>query len=136
MTGAVHIAKGKGSKARTVFIGKNTRLAVRRYLRIRNHGPMWTTKGGERLSYSGLRGMLRRRSDVAGIDFPTPHAFRRAFAVNMLCAGCDLETLRRLMGHADLQVLRRYLDLLDSDLRRAHAIASPADQLRNLNPRR
>jgi integrase/recombinase XerD len=135
-SGAVQIAKGKGSKARTVFIGKTTRRAVRRYIRIRNRGPLWTTQDGYRLTYSGLRGMLRRRAESAGVAFPTPHAFRRAFALNMLRAGTDLETLRRLMGHADLQVLRRYLDLLDSDLQRAHAIASPADQLRNSNKRR
>ena len=73
---------------------------------------------------------------MADIDTPTAHDFRRAFAVNMLRAGTDLETLRRLMGHADLQVLQRYLDLLDSDLQRAHAQASPADQLKNLNRRR
>ena len=47
-----------------------------------------------------------------------------------------LPALRRLMGHANLQTIQRYLDLLDSDLQRAHAIASPADQLRNLNKRR
>ena len=80
--------------------------------------------------------MLRRRANLAGIETPTPHEFRRGSAVNMLRAGTDLETLRRFMGHADLQVLRRYLDLLDSDLQRAHVDASPADQLRNLTRRR
>ncbi len=120
-TGGALIRNGKGGKSRAVFIGKTSRRAVRRYLQARVDGPFWSTTSGDRLSYSGLRGMLRRRSTAAGIDFPTPHAFRRAFAVNMLRAGVDLETLRRLMGHSDLQVLRRYLDLLDSDLQRVRS---------------
>jgi integrase/recombinase XerD len=109
-SGAVHIAKGKGNKSRTVFVGKTARRAIRRHLRTRIDGTLWSTTDGLRLNYSGLRGMLR--------------------------AGTDLETLRCLVGHADLQVSRRYLDLLDDDLQRAHAIASPADQLRNPNRRR
>ena len=135
-TGSVYIANGKGGKSRTTFIGRTTRRAVRRYLRTRANGPLWVKQNNERLTYWGLRQVMRRLADLAEIETPSLHDFRRAFAVNMLRAGCDLETLRRLMGHADLQVLRRYLDLLDSDLQRAHAIASPADQLRNLNRRR
>lgn len=131
-TGAVQIEKGKGGKPRAVFIGKTTKRAMRQYLRTRKTGPLWVKRNGERLTYSGLCSILRRRAAMAGVDVPRPHAFRRAFAVNMLRAGVDLETLRRLMGHADYQVIRRYLDLLNSDLQRAHAIASPADSLKNL----
>jgi site-specific recombinase XerD len=32
----------------------------------------------------------------------------------------DVVTLQRLMGHADLSVIDRYLALLDEDLQRAH----------------
>jgi len=33
------------------------------------------------------------------------------------------------MGHADLQVLRRYLKLVNSDLKNAHSKASPVSTL-------
>jgi integrase/recombinase XerD len=134
--GSIYIAKGKGNKSRTVFIGKASRRALRRYLRTRHTGPIWVKQNGERLSYWGLRQILRRRANQAGIESPSTHAFRRAFCVSMLRAGVDFESLRRLMGHADYQVLKRYLDLLDEDLQRVHAKASPADQLRNLSKRR
>lgn len=129
ITGAAFIRKGKGGKPRSVYLGKDARRALRRYLRTRKTGALWTKQNGERLSYSGLRKILLKRSKLAGVDLPTLHAFRRAFAVNMLRAGVDFETLRRLMGHADYTVLKRYLNLLDEDLRRAHAHASPADRL-------
>lgn len=129
-TGAAYIRKGKGGKSRTVFVGKTARRALRRYLRTRTAGPLWTKQNGERLTYWGLRQMLRRRATLAGMDAPGPHDFRRAFCLNSLRAGMDLETLRRLMGHADYQVIRRYLALLDEDLQAVHARTSPADRLR------
>ena len=135
-TGAVRILNGKGGKSRAVFIGKTARRALRRYLRTRKDGALWVIHDGGRLSYGGLRSILKRHAAAAGVAIPSPHAFRRAFAVNMLRAGVDLESLRRLMGHSDYQVLKRYLALLDDDLQRVHAQASPADQLRNLKERR
>jgi integrase/recombinase XerD len=48
----------------------------------------------------------------------------------MLRSGVDVYTLARLMGHADIQTLRRYLKLVNEDLQQAHAKASPADFLK------
>jgi len=49
----------------------------------------------------------------------------------MLRNGCDLITLSRLMGHADLQVLKRYLAQTEEDLWIAYQKASPAEMLLN-----
>ena len=58
---------------------------------------------------------------------PSLHSFRRAFAINMLRAGVDIYSLQLLMGHADLQVLRRYLAQTNDDLLKAHRKGSPVD---------
>ncbi len=39
----------------------------------------------------------------------------------------DLRRLQELMGHADLQMLIRYTELVTDDLRSAHLQASPVD---------
>jgi site-specific recombinase XerD len=41
--------------------------------------------------------------------------------------GVDIYSLQSLMGHADLQVLRRYLKQTQDDLKSAHALGSPVD---------
>ncbi len=128
-TGAAYIREGKGNKARTVFIGKTARRALRQHIHTRSTGPLWAKQNGERLTYWGLRQMLRRRANQAGIEVPGCHDFRRAFCVNSLRAGMDMETLRRLMGHADYSTIMRYLALIDDDLQLAHAKTSPADRL-------
>lgn len=129
-TGAVMIRYGKGGKTRMVFIGRTTRRAVRAYLRLR-HDPspaLFVSKDEERLTYDGLRLLLERRAKRAKLsNKPKLHGFRRAFALNMLRSGVDIFVLQRLMGHADLQVLRRYLAQNDEDNQLAHMRGSPVD---------
>ena len=129
--GAILIRQGKGGKPRMVFFGKKTRRAVRAYLIARRDTcpALWITDEGERLCYWGLRSMLKRRSDLAGLEAPKLHAFRRSFAINCLRAGVDVFTLQKLMGHAGLDVLRRYLAQSDQDTAEAHRLASPVDGL-------
>ncbi len=126
------IRQGKGRKPRTVFIGRRTRRALRAYLRLRHDHcrALWATVHRERLTYDGLRAVFTRRARLAGLaSIPSPHDFRRQFALSMLRNGADIFSLQKLMGHAGLQMLRRYLAQTDQDTRAAHALASPADKL-------
>jgi len=131
--GTVLIRHGKGNKGRSVFLGARSRRELARYLRLRNPGsdadPLWAGVNGGRLNRHGLTSMLRRRAKKAGVDAPSPHDFRRTFAITSLRNGCDLHSLRRLMGHAGLDVLKRYLDLVEADLRAAHERSGPVDSL-------
>jgi site-specific recombinase XerD len=58
------------------------------------------------------------------------HSFRRAFAINTLRAEMDVFSLQMLRGHADLQVLRRYLAQTTEDIVQACRIGSPVDNAR------
>ena len=127
-TGAVIIRRGKGGKWRTVFLGAKTRRDVIRYLRHRtDDGPLWVTVRGRRLGYSGLRQIVRRRAEKAGVSIPSLHSFRRAFALLCLRSGADVYSLQKLMGHTDLSVLRRYLRQTEDDLQKAHQEHGPVD---------
>lgn len=133
ITGSVQILHGKGDKARTVFIGRETLREVRRYLlrskATTTDAPLFSTDTGERIAYNGLVSVVRDLARKAGVPRPGLHDFRRAFALNMLRNGCDLITLARLMGHTDLTVLRRYLAQTEEDLREAHSKGSPVSSI-------
>ena len=58
---------------------------------------------------------------------PKLHGFCRSFALSMLRSGVDIFVLQRLMGHADLQVLRRYLAQNDEDNQLPHLRGCPVD---------
>jgi integrase/recombinase XerD len=131
--GAVSIHQGKGRKGRVTFLGAKARKALLAYLRHRLQAgpaaPLWVTVEGGRLTYAGLRQMVRRRAEAAGVKAPSLHSFRRAFALASLRAGMDIVSLQRLLGHADLSVIRRYLAQTEDDLAEAHRKASPVDRL-------
>ena len=129
-TGAVMIRQGKGRKPRMVFLGRKTIRAIRAYFRFRRdtNPALWVSVHGDRMTYTALRTVLRRHAELAGLDeIPTPHGFRRAFALIMLRNGVDVFALQKLMGHSDLQVLRRYLAQTDQDVQIAHMRGNPVD---------
>ena len=129
-TGSVMIKQGKGRKPRLVFLGRKSIRAIRSYLRSRhdNNPALWVSIHGDRMTYPALRCLLRRRAMLVGLKrVPTPHDFRRAFALVMLRNGVDIFALQKLMGHSDLQVLRRYLAQTNEDVHTAHMRGSPVD---------
>jgi site-specific recombinase XerD len=130
--GEVLIRQGKGKKSRTVYIGKHSRCALRKYLKHRkdNCPALWVTQpsfGSERIEYDGLRGIISRRAVDAFVEKPTLHDFRRAFALSMLRSGTDVFTLAKLMGHEGITVLQRYLKQTNQDTEAAHHRAGPVD---------
>jgi integrase/recombinase XerD len=130
--GSVLLRETKNGEYRTVFVGKKTRKAIRAYLRFRNDSfddksPLWSKITGECLTYFGLNEIMRRRSKQAGIKKVKLHSFRRAFVTNAVRSGMDIESLRKLVGHKDYQVIQRYLKLNTDDIRLAHYRASPVD---------
>ena len=131
ISGEITIRQGKGGKNRAVFLGKTSRKALRKYLQIRKaeNEMLWVSAIGEPLTYWGLRQIIRRRAKTAIVPVPGLHDFRRAFAINMLRAGVDVFSLQKLMGHADLQVLRRYLAQTTEDIAQAHRMGSPVDNV-------
>ncbi len=130
VTGEALIRQGKGRKPRTIFLGQKTRKVLRAYLKHRGdtNKALWVTDDKDRLTYWGLNEIIKRRSKTAKVDKPCLHDFRRAFAINFLRNGGDIYSLQKLMGHSDLQVLRRYLAQTNEDLRIVHHRASPVDQ--------
>jgi integrase/recombinase XerD len=118
--GDILIRQGKGSKPRIVYIGKQSRKALRRYLKHRkdNNSALWVSHPRfdlERIKYDGLRAIIRRRSLDADVVAPSLHDFRRAFALSMLRNGTDIFTLAKLMGHEGISVLQRYLKQTNLD---------------------
>ena len=133
-SGAVYVRDGKGSKDRIVFVGAKTSKAITKYrmgLRLpAADGPLWLNEEGTRLTADGLRRLLGRMGKAAGVAHCHPHTFRRTFALWSLRAGMDVYRLARLMGHADITVLRQYLDLVTDDVQAAHEAAAIVDRLR------
>lgn len=131
--GTVILRTTKNGHTRVTFVGAQSRKRLLAYLRTRrdadSNAPLWVTDEGKRLTYAGLRQILRRRAAQAGIEEPSAHAFRRAFCLGLLRGGADVFAVQRLAGHADLATTRRYVRQVEADLQAAHSKASVVDKL-------
>jgi integrase/recombinase XerD len=129
---------GKGSKERVVFFGRRTAKALWRYLVLQ----LASSKPDDTLFSVGnpddfrsmsrcvLRTLLKRIGERAGVPNVYPHRFRHTFAINYLRNGGDLFTLQELLGHSNLEMVRRYARIAQIDCANAHQQASPVDNWR------
>jgi site-specific recombinase XerD len=135
MTGLARVKRGKGGKARSVVIGAISRRALLAYRRtlgnVADNAPLIQARNGARLRGTGLLSLFKRLSNKTGLDL-TPHALRRTFTILSLRAGMDVLHLQALLGHASLDMVQHYAQMVDDDLLQAHAAHSPIDNLSQL----
>lgn len=139
-TGSVTITQGKGQKGRVVYLGAQSRRVMARYLLTladaRPDAPLWTSLNtGERLTAWGITIALRRLGERSGVHV-TPHMVRRTMAIWSLRAGMDVARLAAILGHSDLDTVRRYLAIDRQDLAEAHKEHGAVDALMSKGGRR
>ncbi len=125
---------GKGSKERVVRVGKVAQKALWRYLMYRpDNGcdQVWLSEEKRPLSSGGIQCLVRRLKERAGIkSHGSVHRFRHTFALNFLRVDKNVFNLQYLLGHSELEMVRRYTATLGmEDALKAHESASPADLL-------
>jgi len=125
---------GKGSKERVVPFGEATRQALMVYLTKRGKLPgqqaVFVTCYGDPLNRHEAHRILSeagRRAGLSGVRC-SPHTFRHTCAVFYLRNGGDAFTLQKLLGHASLEMTRRYCELFQTDTVAKHRQCSPGDR--------
>ena len=132
--GALVVKIGKGDKGRIVYLGDAARRRLWRYLASRpgaaKHDPLFAVREGGHMQPGALRWLMVRIGERSGVAGATLHRFRHTFACNFLRNGGNLFALQELLGHASLEMVRRYARLAESDLQEAQRRASVADRWR------
>jgi len=66
----------------------------------------------------------------AGVPNCHPHRFRHTYALYRFREGMDPATVQKTLGHSDLTMTRRYMDVVDADVAEAKRLHSPLDRLK------
>jgi site-specific recombinase XerD len=131
--GAIKVI-GKAGKERRVSVGSITLQAIERYLRRRTDKKsiwLFLATGSTPLTTNGLRMMLVRRFESAGIPYHGAHGFRRAFAMAFLEAGGHESDLKELAGWSSYSMLSRYTQATAGERAvKAAKKFSPGDRLK------
>ncbi len=105
---------GKGSKERLVPFGRPARLALERWLAVRDElrprlSALFLNRRGGRLSDRSVRTLLGRQLlRLAEARQASPHTLRHSFATHLLRRGADLRAIQALLGHSSLSTTQRY----------------------------
>jgi integrase/recombinase XerD len=114
--------KGKGQKDRVVPMSFELRRILYRWTTKHTFDLVFPTARGTK---QGQRNALRdfqlmgRALGISGVRFSF-HTMRHTFAVNYIRNGGDVFRLQRVLGHATLEMTRRYVNLQTEDLKAVH----------------
>jgi len=123
---------GKGSKRRSVPVGRAALKALRAWLELRSElaradePALLVGARGARISADQVRARLKRRAQRAGL--PThvhPHMLRHSFATHVLQSSGDLRAVQELLGHANITTTQVYTKLDFGHLSKVYDAAHP-----------
>ncbi len=130
---------GKGSKRRSVPVGRMALQSLRQWLALRGDWvrpasgaasslvqPLFINQRGTRLTPQHIRVRLKQRSLQAGLATPVhPHMLRHSFASHVLQSSGDLRAVQELLGHANITTTQVYTRLDFQHLARVYDAAHP-----------
>ena len=111
---SIFIRQGKGSKDRIVPMSTTLAHTLTRYVeerkRLKKTCPEFFTSLHRNMGYTehGIKRLVLEMRAASGIRF-TIHQLRHTFATLMLEGGCDIYSLSKMMGHADIKTTTIYL---------------------------
>jgi site-specific recombinase XerD len=144
---ALHVPLGKLYTERLVPVDENGRQIIARILELRagvicpsspakSGGLLLPRSAGFASSYQTLCKCLRRAAERAACSTRvTPHRLRHTFATEMLRLGVSLPALMQLLGHKDISMTLRYLQVTQDDLQREFHLACQSIAQRHLIPK-
>ena len=131
---------GKGSKERTVPIGRFVQMTLWHYMdRIRPKPAdpkcdnLFLSREGKPITVNTMKLVFSRLAKKSGVDRLHAHLCRHTFAINYLLNGGDIFSLKEILGHTTLDMVNHYLHFTTSQITAQHHKYSPMDRLHEEN---
>lgn len=118
----ITVREGKGAKQRIVCINELACKHLVEYLTTRdvNGEYLFYNKWKEAMAPGGVRHILNKLGDRAGVSNVHPHRFRRTFATGLANRGMEIQEIGKLLGHANLNTTLEYIYTSDEKIRASY----------------
>lgn len=92
---------------------------------------LFLTYDGHQINDSTIRISLRDYGRKARITNKrvSPHTFRHTGALFYIMNGGDPFSLQKILGHSHMNMVRKYIQMADTDVRRQHNMFSPLNSI-------
>lgn len=116
------VVHGKGNKERTVYLDEVAGMLLAEYLsgRIDDVPALFINKQHDRLNPGGVRAMLNKLAEKAGVEHVHPHKFRRTLATGLARHGMPIQEVAKVLGHEKLDTTMKYVVLNKDDVKASY----------------
>ena len=95
-------------------------------IKDKNEKALFVNCSGVRLSRQGFWKIVKTYQHTAGIRADiTPHTLRHSFAAHLVENGADLNSIKEMMGHANIASTQVYSHLINSKIKDVYEKAHP-----------
>lgn len=124
----------KSRKSRSVPLSTKTIKLLTEYIKETEDFEaehLFLTYDGRQINPSTIRIILRDYGREAGITNKrvSPHTFRHTGALLYIMNGGDPFSLQKILGHSHMNMVRKYIQMTDTDVRRQHNTFSPLNSI-------
>lgn len=120
----ITIRNTKNLFERVVYLSDITQEQMRRYLTIRGNvetNKLFINHDNKDLAPHSIQTRFTKYGKEAGINKRvSPHTFRHTMAKRMIMAGVDAFSLMTILGHSDITITKRYVNLWGPDIEQKH----------------
>ncbi len=121
---------GKGAKGRIVPFQTKLKGLMYKYLKERSevdHPYLFINRDEKPLKKRTIQdrfSIYGKKANLKGVRC-SPHTMRHTMAKFYIMAGGDVFSLQKILGHASLDMVRRYVELFGSEIKEQHKKYSP-----------
>jgi len=119
---SVIVMKGKGDKQRTTYMTDLAKTHLIAYLEERkeNGDYLFYNSKHNPLGDNGVRHILNNLGERANVNNVHPHRFRRTFASGLAARGMDIQEIKKLLGHSDINTTMEYIYTSDVQVQNSY----------------
>lgn len=120
---------GKGSKERIIPFGEKAKVALKKYLKVRDliilknklvdNKILFLKDDGKQITRQDVYNFIKKQGEKIHKHI-SPHTLRHSFATHLLENGADLRVVQELLGHSDVSTTQLYTHITKKRLKEVY----------------